>query len=80
MYMKLIYVVRFNKSDPQEIMVADTFYQGLKRQLNPPEFSGNDRPQCLKDTRKRTLQSIDEWVNAEGCPNVLLLTGAAGTG
>ena len=80
MYMKLIYVVCFNKFCPQESMVADTFYLELKKKLNPPEFSGNDRPDCLKGTRLQTLQSIDEWVNAEGYPNVLLLIGGAGTG
>ena len=80
MHMKPICVVCFNKFDPQESMVSDTVYLELKKKLNPPEFSGNDRPHCLEDTRKQTLQSIDEWVNAEGYPNVLLLIGAAGTG
>ena len=80
MYMKLIYVVCFNKFCPQESMVADTFYLELKKKLNPPEFSGNDRPDCLEGTRLQTLQRIDEWVNTEGYPNVLLLIGAAGTG
>ena len=61
-------------------MVADTFYLELKKKLNPPEFSGNDRPQCLEETRKRVLQSIDKWMNAEGYPNVFLLIRAAGTG
>ena len=61
-------------------MVADTFYLELKKKLNPPEFSGNDRPDCLEGTRLQTLQRIDEWVNAEGYPNVLLLIGGAGTG
>ena len=60
--------------------MADTVYLELKKKLNPPEFSGNDRPHCLENTRLQTLQSIDEWVNAEGYPNVLLLIGAAGTG
>ena len=48
--------------------------------MDPPNFCGNDRPHCLDDTRKQTLQSIDTWVNTEGYPNVLLLIGAAGTG
>ena len=80
MYMKLIYVVCFNKFGPQESMIADTFYLELKKKLNPPEFSGNDRPDCLEGTRLQTLQRIDEWVNAEGYPNILLLIGGAGTG
>ena len=58
----------------------DTFYLELKKKLNPPEFSGNDRPECLENTRLQTLQRIDEWVNTEEHPNVLLLIGAAGTG
>ena len=60
--------------------MANTVYSGLKKKLNPPEFSGNNRPLCLEGTRLQTLQSIDEWVNAEGYPNVLLLIGGAGTG
>ena len=80
MYMKILYVVCLNKFCPQESMVADTSYLELKKKLNPPEFSGNNRPLCLEGTRLQTLQSIDEWVNAEGYPNVLFLIGGAGTG
>ena len=53
---------------------------GLKKKLNPSDFSGDDLSECLENTRKQTLQRIYDWVNAEGCPNVLLLIGAAGTG
>ena len=59
---------------------ADTAYLELKDILNPSIFTGDDRPHCLENTRKETLQSIYDWVEAEGCPNVLLLIGAAGTG
>ncbi|PAV21525.1 nucleotide-binding-oligomerization-domain like receptor [Pyrrhoderma noxium] len=64
----------------QALNVHEAHLCELKKKLNPPEFSGNDRPDCLKGTRLQTLQSIDEWVNAEGYPNVLLLIGGAGTG
>ncbi|PAV14658.1 nucleotide-binding-oligomerization-domain like receptor [Pyrrhoderma noxium] len=52
----------------------------LKNILNPSIFTGDDRPECLENTRKKTLEYIHDWVNAEGPPNVLLLIGAAGTG
>ncbi|PAV14672.1 nucleotide-binding-oligomerization-domain like receptor [Pyrrhoderma noxium] len=52
----------------------------LKNILNPSIFTGDDRPECLENTRKKTLEYIYDWVNAEGPPNVLLLIGAAGTG
>ena len=48
--------------------------------LNPSDFAGDDRPECLENTRKETLDSIHQWVDARGYPNVLLLIGAAGTG
>ena len=48
--------------------------------MNPSIFTGNDRPQCLDNTRKETLQNIYNWVNAEGYPNIFLLIGAAGAG
>ena len=48
--------------------------------LNPSDFTGDDRPECLENTRKETLDSIYQWVDASGYPNVLLLIGAAGTG
>ena len=48
---------------------------GLKKKLNPSDFSGDDLSECLENTRKQTLQRIYDWVNAEGCPNVLLLIG-----
>ena len=73
MYMKLIYAVCFNKFGPQKSMVADTFYLELKKKLNPSDFSGDDLSECLENTRKQPLQRIYDWVNAEGCPNVLLL-------
>ncbi|PAV17574.1 nucleotide-binding-oligomerization-domain like receptor [Pyrrhoderma noxium] len=57
-----------------------TLIRELRDRLSPSNFSGDNRPQCLENTRKHTLQSINEWVNAGGYPNVLLLIGAAGTG
>ena len=48
--------------------------------MNPSEFSGDNRPECLENTRKQTLRSIYQCVDAKGYPNVLLLIGAAGTG
>ena len=48
--------------------------------MNPSDFAGDDRPECLENTRKKTLNSIYQWVNTRGYPNVLLLSGAAGTG
>ena len=48
--------------------------------MNPSDFAGDDRPECLENTRKETLDSIYQWVDASGYPNVLLLIGAAGTG
>ena len=52
----------------------------MKDILNPSDFTGDDRPECLENTRKETLDSIYQWVDASGYPNVLLLIGAAGTG
>ena len=48
--------------------------------MKPAYFDGDDRPECLENTRKDTLDSIYQWVDASGYPNVLLLIGAAGTG
>ena len=48
--------------------------------MNPSELAGDDRPECLENTRRETLQSIYRWADARGYPNVLLLIGAAGTG
>ena len=48
--------------------------------MNPSIFTGNDRPQCLDNTRKETLQNIYDWVNTEGYPNIFLLIGAAVAG
>ena len=59
---------------------ADVDYLELKDLLNPSDFDGDDRPECLENTRKETLDSIYQWVDARGYPNVLLLIGAVGTG
>ena len=59
---------------------ADTAYLDLKNVLNPSIFTGDHRPECLENTRKKTLEYIHDWANAKGRPNVLLLIGAAGTG
>ena len=48
--------------------------------MNPFNLTGENRSRCLENTRKHTLQSIDEWVGAEGYPNIFFLVGAAGTG
>ena len=48
--------------------------------MKPAYFDGDNRPECLENTRKETLNSIYQWVDASGYPNVLLLIGAAGTG
>ncbi|PAV14651.1 nucleotide-binding-oligomerization-domain like receptor [Pyrrhoderma noxium] len=58
----------------------ETLKRDLKKILNPSIFTGDDRLECLENTRKKTLEYIYDWVNAEGPPNVLLLIGAAGTG
>ncbi|PAV22982.1 nucleotide-binding-oligomerization-domain like receptor [Pyrrhoderma noxium] len=52
----------------------------LENRLKPAYFDGDNRPECLENTRKDTLDSIYQWVDASGYPNVLLLIGAAGTG
>ena len=31
--------------------------------LNPSDFAGDDRPECLENTRKETLDSIYQWVS-----------------
>ena len=64
----------------QDNIRADTYLSELKGRLNPSNFSGDDRPQCLEDTREQTLQSIYDWIDARGYPNVFLLIGAAGAG
>ena len=48
--------------------------------MNPSIFIGDDRLECLENTRKRTLKDIYNWTNSKGRPNVYLLIGAAGTG
>ena len=52
----------------------------MKNTLDPPDSIGDDRPGCLGNTRKETLQSIYEWVDASMYPNILLLVGEAGIG
>ena len=52
----------------------------MKDILSPSDFAGDDHPECLENTRKETLDSIYQWVDAREYPNVLLLIGAAGTG
>ncbi|PAV23016.1 WD40 domain containing protein [Pyrrhoderma noxium] len=64
----------------QHSNIHDALLSGLRKKLNPSEFDGGNRPECLENTRRETLQSIYQWVDANGYPNVLLLTGAAGTG
>ncbi|PAV21526.1 nucleotide-binding-oligomerization-domain like receptor [Pyrrhoderma noxium] len=64
----------------QDSNIHGTLIRELRDRLGPSNLSGNNRPQCLEDTRLQTLQSIDEWVNARWYPNVLLLIGAAGMG
>ena len=48
--------------------------------LNPSHLPGHDRSECLENTRVQTLQDIHEWITSTGYPNILLLTGGAGTG
>ena len=48
--------------------------------MNPSDVAVDDRTECLENTRKKTLDSIYQWVDASGYPNVLLLVGAVGTG
>ena len=48
--------------------------------LGPSNFSGDDRPECLRNTRERTLEDLSNWVNSTSKPNMLLLLGRAGTG
>ncbi|PAV22986.1 nucleotide-binding-oligomerization-domain like receptor [Pyrrhoderma noxium] len=67
----------FTNQDPN---VHTALIRDLKDKLNPSDFAGDDRPECLENTRKKTLNSIYQWVNTRGYPNVLLLSGAAGTG
>ena len=64
----------------RESIGADITCLGLRKKLNPSEFDGGNRPECLENTRRETLQRIYRWVDARGYPNVLLLIGAAGTG
>ncbi|PAV14701.1 nucleotide-binding-oligomerization-domain like receptor [Pyrrhoderma noxium] len=59
---------------------TDTVYLELKNILNPSIFTGDHRPECLENTRNKTLEYIYDWANAKGRPNVLSLIGAAGTG
>ena len=37
---------------------TDTVYLELKNILNPSIFTGDHRPECLENTRKRTLEDI----------------------
>ena len=52
----------------------------MKDTLNPSHLPGDGRPECLENTREQTLQDIYEWISGTGYPNILLLTGGAGTG
>ena len=52
----------------------------MKNTLNPSHLPGTGRPECLENTRVRTLQYICEWVSSTEDSNILLLTGGAGTG
>ena len=52
----------------------------MKNTLNPSHLPGTGRPECLENTRVRTLQYIREWVSGTEDSNILLLTGGAGTG
>ena len=52
----------------------------MKDTLNPSHIPGEGRPECLENTRVQTLQDIYEWISGTGYPNILLLTGGAGTG
>ncbi|PAV14717.1 nucleotide-binding-oligomerization-domain like receptor [Pyrrhoderma noxium] len=66
--------------DNQDSSEHGALKRELKNILNPSIFTGDHRPECLENTRKRTLEDIYDWANAKGRPNVLLLIGAAGTG
>ena len=76
----LLNAVRFNTFRTKRDIQADTAYLELKNILNPSIPIGDHRPECLENTRKRTLEDIYDWATAKGRPNVLLLIGAAGTG
>ena len=52
----------------------------MKDTLNPSHLPGTRRPECLENTRIQTLQDIYEWISGTEYPNILLLTGGAGTG
>ena len=52
----------------------------MKDTLNPSHLPGDGRPECLENTRVQTLHDIYEWISGTGYPNILLLTGGAGTG
>ncbi|PAV17371.1 nucleotide-binding-oligomerization-domain like receptor [Pyrrhoderma noxium] len=61
----------------------DTYENVIKRlkdTLNPSHIPGDGRPECLENTRVQTLKDIDGWIYGMGSPNILLLTGGAGTG
>ena len=77
---ELLNAVRFNIFRMKRDIQADTVYLEPKNILNPSIFTGDHRPECLENTRKRTLEDIYDWANAKGRSNVLLLIGAAGTG
>ena len=52
----------------------------MKDTLNPSHIPGDGRPECLENTRVQTLHDIYEWISETGYPNILLLSGGAGTG
>ncbi|OCB90484.1 WD40 repeat-like protein [Sanghuangporus baumii] len=57
--------------------------QQLDVLLEPIKSDASDlsiRPRCLKGTRKEYLDSIMKFLFSEAAPNVLWLTGAAGSG
>ncbi|PAV17353.1 nucleotide-binding-oligomerization-domain like receptor [Pyrrhoderma noxium] len=71
----------FNYVSASERTVADgDLITRLKNMLGPSNFSGDDRPECLRNTRERTLEDLSNWVNSTSKPNMLLLLGRAGTG
>ncbi|PAV14667.1 nucleotide-binding-oligomerization-domain like receptor [Pyrrhoderma noxium] len=72
--------VQNNNVSNQHLNEHEALIRELRGKLKPSNFSGDDRPECLGNSRKRTLEDIYDWANAKGRPNVLLLIGAAGTG
>ncbi|PAV15787.1 WD40 domain containing protein [Pyrrhoderma noxium] len=64
----------------QDLDAHGVLIRRLGGKLSPSILPGDNRPECLKNTRIQTLREIYDWVDSTDRPNLFLLTGSPGTG